>query len=308
VGIGTSSPSSKLDVVGTATISTDLNVGGAVKGNAGTRAISVGTAGSVTGGVQLWSTTTGTSYVQFGDEAGTAANHYRGYMSYAHANDSMALGTSGSTKVTIDSSGNVGIGTTSPVAPLNIRKDGAVSGGGWSTLLQATDENSNKGVTLGFDEASQTSIILATSSAAASDMAFWTYSGSAWGERMRIDSSGNVGIDVVPSADNFFTTLEIGNTGNGLVGRGPADTHFMSGLIWDGGSTQEYTVSSVAVGKYQITNGIHYWGTAPAGTAGTAATPQTNMILDASGNAWYWYYESAASDRFTVNQQDASNC
>jgi hypothetical protein len=199
-------------------------------------------------------------------------------------NHPLVFRTNSTERMRIDASGNVGIGTTSPVAPLNIKKDGAVSGGGWSTLLQATDENSNKGVTLGFDEASQTSIILATSSAAASDMAFWTYSGSAWGERMRIDSSGNVGIGVVPSADNFFTTLEIGNTGNGLVGRGPADTHFMSGLIWDGASTQEYTVSSVAVGKYQITNGIHYWGTAPAGTAGTAATLQTNMILDASGN------------------------
>jgi hypothetical protein len=105
--------SNGIDVTGTATISTDLNVGGAVKGNAGTRAISVGTAGSVTGGVQLWSSTTGTSYVQFGDEAGDGANHYRGYMLYAHANDSMGLGTSGSTKVTIDSSGNVGIGISS---------------------------------------------------------------------------------------------------------------------------------------------------------------------------------------------------
>jgi hypothetical protein len=27
--------------------------------------------------------TTGTSYVQFGDEAGDGANHYRGYMLYA---------------------------------------------------------------------------------------------------------------------------------------------------------------------------------------------------------------------------------
>ena len=103
-------------------------------------------------------------------------------------------------------------------------------------------------------------------------------------ERMRIDASGNLGIGVVPSADSFFKSLEIGNTGSGITGRGAADTHFMSGLIWDGNSTQEYTVSSVAVGKYQITNGIHYWATAPSGTAGAVATPQANMTLDASGN------------------------
>jgi hypothetical protein len=101
---------------------------------------------------------------------------------------------------------------------------------------------------------------------------------------MRIDASGNVGIGTVPSADSYFRSLEIGNTGSGITGRGAADTHFMSGLIWDGTSTQEYTVSSVAVGKYQITDGIHYWATAPAGTAGAVATPQTNMMLDASGN------------------------
>jgi hypothetical protein len=141
VGIGTSSPSSKLDVVGTATISTDLNVGGAVKGNAGTRAISVGTAGSVTGGVQLWSSTTGTSYVQFGDEAGDAANHYRGYMLYAHANDSMALGTSGSTKVTINSTGNVGVGESNPVAKIHIQGSGT-SGQVTSSLIL---ENSSSG-------------------------------------------------------------------------------------------------------------------------------------------------------------------
>src|SRR6056300_118806 len=64
-----------LDVTGTATISTDLNVGGAVKGNAGTRAISVGTAGSVAGGVQLWAASNQQSFLQFGDEAGTSANH-----------------------------------------------------------------------------------------------------------------------------------------------------------------------------------------------------------------------------------------
>jgi hypothetical protein len=103
-------------------------------------------------------------------------------------------------------------------------------------------------------------------------------------DALYVVDGGNVGIGVVPSADSYFKSLEIGTIGSGITGRGAADTHFMSGLIWDGASTQEYTVSSVAVGKYQITNGIHYWATAPAGTAGNAATPQTNMMLDASGN------------------------
>ena len=94
-----------IDVLGTATISTDLNVGGAVKGNAGTRAVSIGAAGSVIGGLQLWSTTAGTSYVQFGDESGTSANHYRGYMSYNHSTDTLGLGASGSTKVSVNSTG-----------------------------------------------------------------------------------------------------------------------------------------------------------------------------------------------------------
>ena len=114
---GLSSLNGGANVTGTADVTLDLNVGGAVKGNAGTRAVSVGAAGSVIGGLQLWSTTVGTSFVQFGDESGTAANHYRGYMSYAHANDSMALGTAGSTKVTVTSAGSVGIGTSSPTSP-----------------------------------------------------------------------------------------------------------------------------------------------------------------------------------------------
>ena len=109
-------------------------------------------------------------------------------------------------------------------------------------------------------------------------------SNSSLSDQFVLSSAGNVGIGVAPSADSFFKSLEIGNTGSGITGRGAADTHLMSGLIWDGASTQEYTVSSVAVGKYQITNGIHIWGTAPAGTAGDAATPQPNMTLDASGN------------------------
>ena len=134
--------STGIDVTGTADVTLDLNVGGAVKGNAGTRAVSVGVAGSVVGGLQLWSTTAGTSYVQFGDEAGTAANHYRGYMSYSHANDSMALGTSGNTKVTVSSAGNVGIG----VVPKVWHSSAAVLQIGSGGSLEASTTNESRGI------------------------------------------------------------------------------------------------------------------------------------------------------------------
>ena len=90
---------------GVASIALDLNVGGGVKGNAGSRVVSIGTAGSVIGGLQLWSTTSGQSYVQFGDEAGTAANHYRGHVSYNHTGDILNLGASGATVAAVTSTG-----------------------------------------------------------------------------------------------------------------------------------------------------------------------------------------------------------
>jgi hypothetical protein len=97
--------STGIDVTGNVDASLDLLVGGAVAGNAGTRTINVGTAGSVAGGVQIWAGTTQTSFLQFGDDSTTSANHYRGYLSYNHSTDTLALGASGSTKVSVTSTG-----------------------------------------------------------------------------------------------------------------------------------------------------------------------------------------------------------
>jgi hypothetical protein len=183
-----------INVAGTADVTSDLNVGGAVKGNAGTRAVSVGAAGSVIGGLQLWSTTGGTSFVQFGDEAGTPGNHYRGYISYAHANDSMALGTAGSTKVTVTSAGSVGIGTSAPDSKIHLN-DGTLH-------IQQTD-----GSDTWFGLGANNDNYITTG---ASGITVFRAVGT---ERMRIDgATGNVGIGT-DSPAYLFVISDGGNIG-----------------------------------------------------------------------------------------------
>jgi hypothetical protein len=259
-----------IDVTGTATISTDLNVGGAVKGNAGTRAISVGTAGSVTGGLQLWSTTTGTSYVQFGDESGTAANHYRGYLSYAHANDSMNLGTAGGNRMTIDSSGNVGIGTSSPQNKLHVN---AGTGGG--VTLEA---NADVDIDFRYRSGGVNKYNVAYDASAGS--LIW-YDNTANATRMALDSSGRLGIGTTSPTSALDVT----------------GTATMDGLTVDGATALNVTDSA--------TNTVSTGLTVGHNTSGTTANGFGTALGLAVQNDTYSTFETTATFESVVTDQIA---
>jgi hypothetical protein len=110
--------------------------------------------------------------------------------------------------------------------------------------------------------------------------------------RLLIDSSGNVGISVTPSATNstYYQALEIGRVGQGLTGTKNALTSspnswlsnnsyatYSAGIVWN------YAVSQPAA-QYRLLDAAHLWYTAPSGTAGIAITFTQAMTLDASGN------------------------
>jgi hypothetical protein len=94
--------------------------------------------------------------------------------------------------------------------------------------------------------------------------------------RATLDTSGNLGLGVTPSASNLVTMqseygIISGNSGINIA----QNAYYNSG--W------KYTATAVAT-RYAQSAGIHYWYNAPSGTLNTAITFTQAMTLDASGN------------------------
>ena len=156
VGIGTTSPSSAY------TGANNLVIGG----------------GSAEAGLTIYSSTTTDGNIYFAD--GTAAEGaaaYRGYLEYSHNSNYFRIGVNGSEAMRIDSSGRLGIGTTSPDKAL------VVSGVGAEIVINDTDTTDTP--LLRFRESGSTSATIFTDGG----NLIFTYGST---QAARIDSSGNL--------------------------------------------------------------------------------------------------------------------
>ena len=98
-------------------------------------------------------------------------------------------------------------------------------------------------------------------------------------ERMRLTSSGNLGLGVTPSAWSLGTALEIAN-GAAILGFNN-ETFIANNAYYNDGWKYRATAAAQA---YFMNGGEHKWQIAPSGTAGNAISFTQAMTLNASGN------------------------
>ena len=103
-------------------------------------------------------------------------------------------------------------------------------------------------------------------------------------EAMRLDSSGNLGLGVTPSAwqtGSNIVGLDIGL--RAAISAGNTRTTVWNNSYRGAGAASIYKATGAA-SNYDQDGGTHAWFTAPSGTAGNAISFTQAMTLDASGN------------------------
>jgi hypothetical protein len=211
LGIGTTAPATKLDVNGDGTVRGKLNITTtqtlALNVTGATTGTSYGTFNN-TGGNLLW-----------GIERSTGGGLFSGSTAYAgvigtQTSDVFQFATNNSIKMTLDTSGNVGIGTTAPTGKLNL-------GYTTSQVPRTYTNGGNEGLVINADRDDVANYLGTVDFVAgrASDadnggtqFRFITQprSTGAPAVAMLIDKSGNVGIGTTSPYDK----LEIGSGGN----------------------------------------------------------------------------------------------
>jgi hypothetical protein len=237
VGIGTTSPKGKLTVL--APSSTTL-------GDEATSALNI--IGN-NGASKFWQIGFGAYDTSFtyapaaiGYVQTTSSGYNNGALVFATRN--VVTDTAPTEAMRIDSSGNVGIGTSSPATKLEV-SSGSVTASNY--LINVTAAT--------FGKASDTSIEMRTSADATPLMLFRVNGNN---ERMRIDSSGNVGIGTSSPVSTSKLTV------NGSISVNGADTNFGAG---GQRAFIDYTTNVARIGA--VSGGVAT-GTALAFTVGNA--------------------------------------
>jgi hypothetical protein len=274
VGIGTSSPTSKLHVAATNAIISAVGTTG-WSGFAGSTS-----SGSATLAVD--------DAVTFGGAAGDAV------LAFASAKSLFFRGGTNE-RMRLDSSGNLGIGTNVPVFRLDVSTAA-------SSVAKFTSSGASSAIIRFGDSTAETGYVGSGSSLASglarTDFGLTSVGALVFGsnnsEKMRLDSAGNLGIGSTPVAGYGKTLLlsQGAGTAHPIILHQAINTDDERFYLLNnatppaGGFTGTFTYNKTAchATSYRQLGGRHTWASAPTSTAGAAVSFTETMELDASGN------------------------
>jgi len=199
----------------------------------------------------------------------------------AHIWNRAASGTAGNAitftqAMTLTAEGNLGIGSTSPTNLSNYKTITMNATTGSIIDLQSA------GTTLGRIQ-TDTTYALALWTATATPMVF----GTNYTERMRLDSSGNLGLGVTPSAWASSKAIQIGSTYSLALSAFGDDSSITTNAYYNNAGNWVYqnTASTYKAARYNQYLGNHIWSVASAtGTAGSTITWSESARINTSGN------------------------
>ena len=195
---------------------------------------------------------------------------------------STAANTAPSLKMTIDSSGNVGIGTSSPANKVSLKTS---AGGCWVQTEDATN-TSGGNVNLFGSFGNGMAAIYTTG---ANPISFHTNAV----ERMRIDSEGRLGLGITPSATTAFTVFQ--NRYLSLYGFDQAQSHIVTNTYYpvDNGDYKRQATGYAQ--KLTMVNGNYIFNIGASGAADSVITFNPAMTIDSAGRVTTPYQPAASA-------------
>ena len=209
------------------------------------------------------------------------------------ANGPLRFGVNDTEQMRLTSTG-LGIGTSSPAQKLDVRGNGFISS---SLLIGSTSQpNSGEVRQLIANNAGGSAFLQFQNTTTATGCTIGTSGenflvftntntigggGGAYTERMRLDSSGNLGLGVTPSAwGSGWTAFQVGT---GVLHKRSDGNGVSLGWNYYVDGTNARYIATAAATQYRQYLGEHSWFTAPSGTAGNAITFTQAMTLSAAG-------------------------